>query len=401
MTLRPFCSVILSLSFGLGTAFTADAQTPFDNIVNRITDANPSLKSSAAGETAAIEEFRAENSLPGPEIEFDRLYNSREHDENRWGIGVTQEIPWPGALRDRSKVASAMTTAAQLRSAVNRNDLRLKTRQLLINYVTLKKTHALTHEIARSLDEMHRHYVKAYEKGEATIIDVNKAHIEAVRALVEDKQDEDLFAAYEAEIKALAPGIDLTADLEALEEYSAPDLQEPDTYIAAYEASPERALALHEKELQKASASLASASLLPSFSVGYHHEFEDNTHFNGFSVGLSLPSWNFKAARRASAARELEAAFAAEAQKTEAEQGLRAEYIRAKSFKEQIAAFAPAVEGVNNMALLRRALDGGELTLLEYLQESAYFIQAIREYIRLNHDYALSLATLNRYAPDK
>ena len=90
-----------------------------------------------------------------------------------------------------------------------------------------------------------------------------------------------------------------------------------------------------------------------------------------------------------------------EAQKTEAVQGLRAEYIRAKSFKEQIAAIAPAVEGVNNMALLRRALDGGELTLLEYLQESAFFIQAIREYIRLNHDYALSLASLNRYSTAK
>lgn len=399
MTLRPLSYVIISLSFGLGAASTAVAQTPFDNIVCRIIDVNPSLKSAEAGETAAIEEFKAENALPGPEIEFDRLYNSVEHDENRWGIGITQEIPWPGALRGRSKMGAEMAVAAQLRGAVNRNEMELKVRQLLINYVALKKTHTLTHDIARSLDEMHTHYREAYEKGEATIIDVNKARIEAVRAMMEDKQDEDLFAAYEAEIKALAPGIDLTADLDALEEYPAPALQEIDTYIAAYEASPERALALHEKELQKAAANLASANLWPSISVGFHHEFEDNTHFNGFSVGLSLPSWNFKAASRASAARSLEASFAAEAQKTEAVQGLRAEYIRAKSFKEQIAAFAPAVEGVNNMALLRRALDGGELTLLEYLQESAFFIQAIREYIRLNHDYALSLASLNRYSP--
>ncbi len=129
------------------------------------------------------------------------------------------------------------------------------------------------------------------------------------------------------------------------------------------------------------------------------HEFEENTHFNGFSIGLSLPSWNVKATRRASEARALEAAFAAEALRTEAMQQLRSEYIRARSFKEQIAAFAPAVEGVNNIALLRRALDGGELSLLEYLQESAYFIQAMREFIRLNHDYALSLAILSRYMP--
>lgn len=262
-----------------------------------------------------------------------------------------------------------------------------------------KKTHSLNHKIAHSLDEMYRHYRQAYDNGEATIIDVNKARIEAIRAMMEDKQNEDLIAAYEEEIKAMAPGIDLTAGLTALEEYAAPGLDSLDSYLAAYDNSPERALAIHETELQKASAKLASASLWPGIKIGYMHEFEENTHFNGFSIGLSLPSWNVKATRRASEARALEASFAAEALRTEAMQQLRSEYIRARSFKEQIAAFAPAVEGVNNIALLRRALDGGELSLLEYLQESAYFIQAMREFIRLNHDYALSLAILSRYMP--
>ena len=101
---------------------------------------------------------------------------------------------------------------------------------------------------------MYRHYRQAYDNGEATIIDVNKARIEAIRAMMEDKQNEDLIAAYEEKIKAMAPGIDLTADLTALEEYAAPGLDSLDSYLAAYDNSPERALAIHETELQKASA---------------------------------------------------------------------------------------------------------------------------------------------------
>ena len=392
-------SIALLLSAFTATNANADTLTPFDNIVSRIVECNPALKSAGAAEAAAIEEFKAENSLPGPEVEFERLYNSADHGDNRWGVSVSQDIPWPGVFGRRSKAAEAMTTAAGLREQAARNELELKVRQLLINYVEAKKTHSLNHKIAHSLDEMYRHYRQAYDNGEATIIDVNKAKIEAIRAMMEDKQNEDLIAAYEEEIKAMAPGIDLTAGLTALEEYAAPGLDSLDSYLAAYDNSPERALAIHETELQKASAKLASASLWPGIKIGYMHEFEENTHFNGFSIGLSLPSWNVKATRRASEARALEASFAAEALRTEAMQQLRSEYIRARSFKEQIAAFAPAVEGVNNIALLRRALDGGELSLLEYLQESAYFIQAMREFTRLNHDYALSLAILSRYMP--
>ena len=44
------------------------------------------------------------------------------------------------------------------------------------------------------------------------------------------------------------------------------------------------------------------------------------------------------------------------------------------------------------------ALDGGELSLLEYLQESNYFIEAIREYNAASYGYACALASLDRYS---
>ena len=44
------------------------------------------------------------------------------------------------------------------------------------------------------------------------------------------------------------------------------------------------------------------------------------------------------------------------------------------------------------------ALEGGEITLLEYLQETSYFVDAAREYNAARLEYALTLASLARWS---
>jgi hypothetical protein len=57
----------------------------------------------------------------------------------------------------------------------------------------------------------------------------------------------------------------------------------------------------------------------------------------------------------------------------------------------------PAVENTNSIRLLKVALNGGEISLLEYLQEVSYFTEATHEYNVARQDYASTLASLSRY----
>ena len=80
------------------------------------------------------------------------------------------------------------------------------------------------------------------------------------------------------------------------------------------------------------------------------------------------------------------------------EASLDSDYAKAQSLKRKLDRLGPVIDTTDNLRLLRMALDGGELSLLEYLQESNYFIEAIREYNAASYGYACALASLDRYS---
>ena len=385
--------IFLPMALGVG----AVSPTPLGQIVDRIVSSNVSLAAGDAAESAALDEFDAENVLPGPELEFEHMWNSSKDGENRWSAGVSQSLPWPVALSRRGELKSAMSATARYRTEAARNEFRLKVTTMLLDFVAAKKDCDMLRDVAASLTEMYERYKRAYDSGEATIIDVNKARIEAARANMESRTAMAQLDVYMADIMGLTSDADVAAELSALDEYPPYELRDIDYYLESYGSSAEAFLAeslIREAELQ---GRYAKASLLPGLSLGYVHAYEDGSHFNGLSVGIGLPSWNFRSSAKSSTSRKLEASFSRDASRIQALQNIRAEYRKAESLRKELAEFAPAVEGVNNIAILKRALDGGELTLLAYLQESTYFVEAMREYIRLRHDYALAVCTLSRY----
>ena len=117
--------------------------------------------------------------------------------------------------------------------------------------------------------------------------------------------------------------------------------------------------------------------------------------FNGFSIGLSLPVWSRSHSTESAAATELAARLDLTARSVALETQLRADHTNAISLREQMQELGPVVDGVNNLTLLRKALDGGELSLLSYLQEVNYFLQARLDYLSLSKEYTLIALKLN------
>ena len=103
---------------------------------------------------------------------------------------------------------------------------------------------------------------------------------------------------------------------------------------------------------------------LPGISLGYRHAYEEMSHFNGFSVGVTLPVYSRKHSLAAVRSRRMAAEFSSESLRMQLEQTVRVDFAGATTLRSQIALYAPVVENVNNLALLRKALDGGQLSLL-------------------------------------
>lgn len=385
--------LILALALTSAGAPILHADT-FSDLVDQIVAGNPSIEAQRQRANATIEGMKADNILADPEVEFERLWRHGEG-ENRWSAGVRQSFEWPGAYNARRK-AIAITSQAQ--AAQLESDIiacRTQAAQLLIELAAANKEISTLADIHSAMETLQEKYLLAWKHGETTIIDVNKIKIETIRSATRLEEAEAARRAIEAELYALAGKDSQNLSLSNELDFPYLTLHSLGEYTTAAQTSPRmQALTLMAEAAEKQN-SVTKASRWPGFTLGYHHAFEDGAHFNGLSLGMSLPIYSRKNRVKSAESEAMAARFDIVSQRIQLETQIQSDYITAESLHKQIEAYAPIVDGVNNLQLLRKALDGGELSLLSYLQEVNYFIEARLDYITLSKEYALLLTQLN------
>lgn len=369
--------------------------TDFETLVDQIVATSPALQADLKRMNAELESLRGENTLANPEVEFERLWRSGEG-ENRWSAGISQEIDWPGTYGVRRNAISTLAQAKNAEASAAEIDARVRASQIIIGIIAARKEVAILHEIHSSMQHLQSKLLAAWEMGEATILDVNKVKIEVIRSGSRLETANTQLRSLESELVTMTDGtspVAVPTDLE-IPIYR---LQEESVYHQAMEASPAVAALQFTAEVAERQSALVKASRLPGFSIGYKHAYEDGAHFNGFSIGMTLPIWSRKHATLSASDNALASRFDVIAKQTELKSKLNSDYANAQSLYSQMNQYGPLVEGVNNLTLLRKAFDGGELNLLNYLQEVNYFLEACLEYVALSKEYALIASTLNAW----
>lgn len=380
------------LTFGLGTLCLSAPAAEFENIVNTIVGHSPTLKADRLRLQGELENLKGENIPADPEIEFERLWRSGEG-ENRWSAGISQELEWPGTYRARRKAISALSRAQAAQEAAAETEARLKASQLVIEIITAHKEIAILDEINASMQQLKTKLLTAWTNGEATILDVNKVKIEAIKSASRLETAHTQLRALEGELKAMTGG---NEDIAVPSEIDLPlyPLKNEAEYMAAMESSPTMKAMQLTADAAESQTALTKSTRFPGFSIGYNHAYEDGAHFNGFSIGMTLPVWSRKHSMQSAADNALAARFDAIARHSEVTTKLHTDYANAKSIYAQMNEYGPLVEGVNNLTLLRKAFEGGELNLLDYLQEVNYFLEARLDYLTLSKEYALTTTAL-------
>lgn len=375
------------------------AASTFGNVVETIVASSPTLAADNARMQSELEALKAEGIPADPEVEFEHLWNGNGG-ENRWSAGISQEIDWPGIYRARARAIGAQSRLTEARQAARLTEARTAATSLLIEIIAAKKEVAILEEIDSSMRQLREKTLTAWNNGETTIIDLNKINIEAARNAARLEKAGAAVEALMAELQAMtAPETDIKALLESFDALELPlePLETADTYLNALGNSPamvESTLAIDAAQAQTA---LAKSRRMPGFSIGYAHAYEEGTHFNGITAGVRLPLWSRRSSVSAAAEAALAARFEATAARTALAAKVSADHAAATGVRRQMAAYAPAVEGTNNLALLRKAFEGGELSMLTYLQEVNYFLEARLDYLALTKEYALLSTSLNRY----
>lgn len=374
------------------------AKDATESIVDEILSNNPDMSAQMASLSAQMAATRAENNLSDPEVEFERNYAARRGVDDKWALSVSQSFDWPGAYRARSRAIKSGNEALMKMQKASLLDKALEIRQLLLDWSLAKRRLDLLSEIKANVDSLAAATSMAFDYGEATILDVKKLKLQTFALDEQVGSAQAAVDAVRAELVALNGGKTLNLDVIDLNTPVAPLASETVYLDAFYSGDP----MLEANEAGRLAAqgrvSVAKAASFPGLSVGYVHSYEEGTHFNGFSVGLSLPVFSWRNRRAAAEAEVMNARFVAVDYEMKARADVIATYSRARSLKRQLDYYRDTFADADYLRLLGRALEGGQVSLIDYLTEINFYIETMGEYLSVEYGYRSALVRLNRYS---
>lgn len=371
------------------SALAADFNTTLSSLVK----SSPSLNSYAAEADAAIKESRTANNLPDPEIEGEHMWGAGG--QTKWNAGISWSIDWPGAYGARGKASKATSEVEKARLESRRRSLENEVGSQLINYAKASRRLEVIRRLEAATDSMARIIEAGIKHGRLTTLDSYKINIEKGRLAAAVEEEKGTLAECSAAIAAIC-GADTESILKSFDSSFPEDPgMDREYYLGKVAETPNIKLATAEATLAKAQQKQANSELFPSLSVGYIHAYEEETHFNGGKIGLSLPIFSSKGKRAASKA----AAIAAETNAESLRESLTAQvgiwFTRLAATRASLAELGPVFSSGSPQDLLYKAYRLERMSLLDYLQERNYYLEAELDYIDLQAARAEILNTLS------
>ena len=386
-------AIIISI-LALFGSISLYAQNNTNSVLTSIEENNTTLK--ALRETAESQklENRTGIYLSNPEIGFNYLWGNPVDMGNRTDFSVTQTFDIPTITGMKSKVANGKNDLVEWQYKADRMNIMLEAKQYcieLIYYNALGKELNLRLEHAQTIAES---YKKRLATGDANKLEYNKIQLNLSSVQGEMSRIEVERNTLLSQLKRLNGGKDVIFDESQFAQIQLP-LNFDDWFINAEQKNPVLAYIKQEIEVSKRQVSVSKAMGLPTFSAGYMSEKVVGQRFQGVSVGVSIPLWEnknrvkqAKAAVRAAESREADS-------KQQFYSNLQIQFNRAIGLQNTAQAYRKSLLTANSTDLLKKALDAGEISLLDYMVEIGLYYETVNQALQAEMDYQKAFAELS------
>ena len=359
--------------------FSAFAQTSVEEILRLVDQNNTALKAAADKTEAAKQEAMMETSLDDPEIGFDYLWGKPGMIGKRKDVNVNQTFDLATVFGYRKRLANSQKELLELELQQKRVETRLEAMDLLAQITYYNQALAIYDERLQQEKQLADSYEKRLAAGDANKLEANRARlsladVEADAAKFHTERDILML-----QLQTLCGGADVSYNGT---DYLALNIAPEISLKALQEAQNNQQQLVAEHELKT-----TKAQSMPSFSAGYMAELTDDEKWNGVTIGLSIPLWNnrhnLKRARLQVESARSEAVDAA----YQLEQAAAAQRLRTERYRDIAQKMQQKLANASSTALLRKALDEGEISLVEYTIENSDLFDLRIKALEAERDY--------------
>ena len=380
----------------LGT-LTTRAQNSIDQVLKSIETNNKSLQANTKMTDAQKLEAQTGKFLANPSVEWEQMWGNRNNPGSEYTLTVKQSLDFPTTYSNKNKLANLKANTIGFQSAAYRQQLLLNAKQTCIEIIYLRKQKSLLDERLANAETMFALYKKRFESGDANQLELNKIQLELLNAQNQSRLNKAALTAAEEQLRNLNGGNPITFD--ATDYPAGEELINFDQLQAAFmEADPNLKSLTGDQEIANREVKLSRSLTLPKFDVGYkRNAASDHVASNGFMVGVSIPLFeNKNTVKKAKAQAEFVTA-SLEDNRLNLKTNLQQLYQQAEALQISRADYAKVLEQQRNIELLNKALNAGQLSVIDYFTELSTIYDSHQSYLDVEKEYHSILAQLYQY----
>lgn len=379
--------LMLILPFGLL------AQTGIENVLLEIESNNTKLSAFRNLNKAQKLENKTGIFLENPELGFNYLWGDPAAMGNRKDFSVSQSFDFPTAYGIKKEIADVKNIQSDLNFELNRKTILYQAKTICNQLVYLNALNDALTTRMKHAEAISLAYKAKFEMGEINILENNKARFNLLNTQKELEVNETEREVLLAELTTLNGGKRISFIQNTFSPVNLPvDFA---NWYSDYESKnlilqqANNEIGISEKQIK-----LSKALSLPKFSGGYMSESVVGESFKGVSLGMSIPLWEKKNTVKLATAQQQVALQLVTDKKVQSYNQLKGQYKKAITLQKTLVGYREALQTVNSTELLKKALDAGELSLIEYMLELTLYYETNDKLLSLENELSQIAAGL-------
>mgnify|MGYP000055303870 FL=1 len=389
--------IIIISSFAATALFTltggVQAQNSIEQVLKNIETNNKELQANAQLITSQKLEAKTDNNLPDPTFSYAHLWGAKDKNETIGELVVSQSFDFPSLYATRNKLNRLKAGAYDSQADVFRQDKLLQAKEVCLDIIMLRQQKQILEERLRNAEVLAEMYAKRLQTGDANALETNKINLELLNVRTEASLNETALRNKMQELNTLNGNIPVV-----FEESRYPLTPFPSDYqiLKSEVLSADRTLMAlgNESLVARKQIAVNKSQWLPKLELGYRRNTETGTPFNGVVVGFSFPLFENRNKVKIAKAQALNIDLQKENATLQVESELSQLYREAKALHNSMEEYKKTFRSQQDLALLKQALTGGQISMIEYFVEVSVIYQSHQNYLQLENQYQKAMARI-------
>ncbi len=378
-------------------ALSVNGQNSIDAVLRSIEANNKELQANNQLTVSKKLEAKLDNNLPDPSVSYVHQYGNREGMGIQGELVASQSFDFPSVYVQKNKLEKSKAASFDRQGAEFRQQILLQAKEICLDLVLLNQQRALLDQRRQNAEQLAELYAMRLETGDANILETNKIDLELLNAKTEARMNESARIAKLQELATLNGGIAI--DFTDTTYMSDGDILSFEELCAeAVTSNPQLLTLKSEQVAARRQLSVNKSKSLPSFELGYRmNTATGGERFNGFLVGISIPLFSNRNNVKQAKAQALYTDLQLESTTTTVESELHQLYNQSVALKTSMDEYNTVLKSQNSLALLNKAIQTGQISMIEYFVDVTTFYQSMQNYMQLQNEYQKVMAQLYKY----